>query len=396
MSYSDPAHQNAVQEIYRKLGTIPIAAILKHREATRGSSPLIAVPETATVAEVMLLLRNEGILAVPVYRVTEGQSGGRQYTGIISIHDILAYTVFQKLFDRLEPGSGAFVGDKAGELRDWIDSLMEDQEQYFGTPIGELVGLSRESQESWSLNASMPVSNLLQLLTAGAYHRALIVDDEGVLIERSEETENLPEGSFTTMITQTDVLAFLEDCVDLSQDARQRIEQLPVKEINELVTRRLEHQQEQAQSKATSTAERRTGKSRVVTVLDTATALQAFRDLYIGGVSAVAVVDKEGGLAANLSASDLRGLSSSNLEGLLDPVFTFLEIDTRRRSDQVKADQLKFVEPDAPLSKAIAIIRDAHIHRVWIADEGDKPVGVVTVSDILSVFVPDGLMAIEQ
>lgn len=80
------------------------------------------------------------------------------------------------------------------------------------------------------------------------------------------------------------------------------------------------------------------------------------RVMYLNRVSAVAVVDQEGAVAANLSASDLRGISVSNLDQLLDNVYTFLEVDTRRRADQVKADQLKSVEPDTLVEAAVAIV----------------------------------------
>lgn len=39
---------------------------------------------------------------------------------------------------------------------------------------------------------------------------------------------------------------------------------------------------------------------------------------------------------------------------------------------------------------------ESHIHRVWIVEEGDKPVGVVTLSDVLNIFVPNGMMAVEK
>ncbi|TPX55873.1 hypothetical protein PhCBS80983_g04939 [Powellomyces hirtus] len=394
-SLSDPLVQNAIAQVYEKLTTIPISAVLKHRRERRGGASyvpsLISVPEDARVGEIMLLLKNEGILALPVYRNIEGQDVGRQYTGIVSIYDILAFTVFQRLFDSAE-GSSADVE----KLKGVVEAMLEDQEQYFGTPIKELVGKSYESQESWSLNSSMPLSNLLQLFTSGLYHRALIIDDEALRAETGGQDDGPaptcpPEGSFTTMLTQSDLLNFLADCKDIPAEAMTRILSVPSSEVDSLAARRNQEGSSSAANNQTALK-----KSRVVTVPDSSNALQAFRDMYVNRVSAVAVIDKEGGLAANLSASDLRGLSSSNLACLFDNVYTFLEIDTHRRADQVKADQLKFVEPDAPMHKAAAMMRDSRIHRVWIADDGDKPVGVVTLSDFLSVFAPHGKIAKEE
>ncbi|KAJ3163029.1 hypothetical protein HDU86_002198 [Geranomyces michiganensis] len=388
-AFLDPSVQHAVADVYDRLSKLPISAVLAHRRQLRGEThklaPLIAVPEDATIGEIMLLLRNEGILALPVYReMDEGAGVGRQYTGIISIYDILAYTVFQKLFDS--------SGDQdAVKLRGAVDSMMEEQDQYFGTPVRELIGKSFESKESWSLHSSTPLSSLLQLFTTGSFHRALILDDEALRAETDGSDgpgpTAPPEGSFTTMVTQSDMLHFLADFNDLPRESLSRIINLPCKDLDALAAQR-------SQRAGNSTGAPQ--KPRVVTVPDSVTALQAFREMYTNRVSAVAVIDKEGGLAANLSASDLRGLSSSNLGCLFDNVYTFLEIDTRRRSDQIKADQLKFVTPDTPLVTATDMMRESRIHRVWIADDGDKPVGVVTLSDVLSVFVPDEWVASEQ
>lgn len=52
---------------------------LKHRrERKGGDAPLIAVTEESTIANVMTVLRNEGILAVPVYRQ---RADGQIFTG---------------------------------------------------------------------------------------------------------------------------------------------------------------------------------------------------------------------------------------------------------------------------------------------------------------------------
>ncbi|KAJ3013668.1 hypothetical protein HKX48_005622 [Thoreauomyces humboldtii] len=297
MSFAGPAFQNAVVGIYERLSNLPISALLAHRRERRTEGAvgsLIAVPEDAKVSEVMGLLRNEGILAVPTYRALE-DVGSREYTGIVSIYDILAFTVFRKAFDEELPKDEE-------KLKAIVESLLDDQEAYFGTPVKaelssysdhvfsltslqnpsikvkDIVGASREGKESWSLNSSMPLSSLLQLFTAGAYHRALVIDDEALRAETAGPNDGPgatapPEGVFTTLVTQSDLLFFVADSNLVSKTDLEVISGLPARELDALSSRRAFHDPGLDDMAAAAANE----GSRVVTVPDTATAFQAFR-----------------------------------------------------------------------------------------------------------------------
>ncbi len=108
--------------------------------------------------------------------------------------------------------------------------------------------------------------------------------------------------------------------------------------------------------------------------------------MFIHRKNAVAVVDKDGRLVANLSASDLCGLHRGNIDMLLLPVYEFLEMTVRERKGAILPDQLRTSKPDAPLDEIVNVILDSHIHRVWLINENDEPVGVVSITDILCLF----------
>ena len=55
--------------------------------------------EDTPLSTVLSALRDQNILSVPIYKKAE--DGGKTFTGIISVYDILAWTVFQRLFDEL-------------------------------------------------------------------------------------------------------------------------------------------------------------------------------------------------------------------------------------------------------------------------------------------------------
>lgn len=77
--------------------------------------------------------------------------------------------------------------------------------------------------------------------------------------------------------------------------------------------------------------------------LDTFTALSAFKVLYMHHVSSVAIVNPEKKLVANLSATDLRGISKSNLDILcLDSVYKYLEQGVKRSAGSVGKEYIFF------------------------------------------------------
>lgn len=100
-------------------------------------------------------------------------------------------------------------------------------------------------------------------------------------------------------------------------------------------------------------------------------------------VSAVAIVDDGGKLVETLSISDFSAISESNASNLFKPVIQFLQecLEARR--------------PPVTLLKSNTMIEilnamtENQIHRVWIVEQSSsKPIGSVTMSDILAGMIP--------
>lgn len=73
--------------------------MIAHRRYSLGIHPLISVHEDTTLEVVLMTLREAKILSLPIYKTLE--SGGKEFTGIVSVFDILSFTVFQQVFDIL-------------------------------------------------------------------------------------------------------------------------------------------------------------------------------------------------------------------------------------------------------------------------------------------------------
>ncbi|KAL2913992.1 hypothetical protein HK105_206442 [Polyrhizophydium stewartii] len=393
--------QTAARTAYACLAQSPIADLLKHMRRARGLKPLIAVHEDTPLASVLTTLRTANILAVPVFRTPPHEPTGRLFTGIVSVFDILANTVFQAMFDNMAD-SACVLSMDAPEFEKYM-AVLEQEQAFFATKVGSLVGSTRESSESWTLHSSDPLSSLLQMLTSARYHRVLVIDDQALEASARDAEDGFgptapPSGSSIRLVTQTDLVRYLADPAvrtALRPDAQDqasfdaalaRIWSMPVSAAEELATQRTPTNDMEA-SRPLDAA---TGapRKRVVTVRDTATALAAMRTMHQHGVPAVAIVDATERLVATLSASDLRGITAASIETLINPVFEFLEAG-RRSVGQLAADQMRTVSPTTTVEDAALQMLGAHIHRVWMVDDEDTPVGVLSFSDVLSLFVPE-------
>jgi CBS domain-containing protein len=103
------------------------------------------------------------------------------------------------------------------------------------------------------------------------------------------------------------------------------------------------------------------------------------------GISAVALTDNENKLIANFSASDLRGAARGMIGSLAKSTIDFLHKYGRGpRPPIVESDSLTF-------SKAVdklARLSYERIHRLYLLDDNDHPIGVFSMTDVFPVLCP--------
>ena len=173
---------------------------------------------------------------------------------------------------------------------------------------------------------------------------------------------------------------------------------------------------------ATRTTITRHGSS-VVTAPWDASALTCFKLMRDKNVSAVGIVDQNDELVANLSASDLRRLGQNSFRMLALPVAEFIsrrkgdaigrcdapfaearmlfgenekgtvEKSKSRSSSQEISDrtfvELVFARPTTTLRDVLQRFNTHSIHHVYVVDKHDRPIAVLTPTDILRVFAVD-------
>ena len=313
-----------------------MSSVIAHKRNTLGFQSMICAHESTTVSAALSLLRKYAILSIPVYQHAE--DGGKIFTGIITIFDLLGWTIFQSIFDEME-SEKKYPFDSKQEFEQYLFTC--DQENaYFNTCIKEIVGRSRESRGNWMMKSSDTVYSLVALLSQGGFHRALVIDEEQSLIsdlssKDYEDPSISTSGSSIVLLSQTDLLRYLWDFAGARLNTT-------VSHVNEMALQREAQPQKDG--------------SRVITCLSTVNALTAFRLLYIHRVHALAIVDDQGKLCANLSASDLRGIERGNLESLMDNVLEFLEKDVKRSPGSLLSDQLRSVPPNTSANDAVRMV----------------------------------------
>jgi 5'-AMP-activated protein kinase regulatory gamma subunit len=105
----------------------------------------------------------------------------------------------------------------------------------------------------------------------------------------------------------------------------------------------------------------------------------AFHQMLEHKVSGVAVVDDAGVLAGNISVSDLRGMAAADLGSLLLPVSRFLK-------ERVKQEVPVMCSARTTFGTAVHRLVQHRLHRLWCTDAMQRPVSVVSLTDVLRII----------
>jgi CBS-domain-containing membrane protein len=117
--------------------------------------------------------------------------------------------------------------------------------------------------------------------------------------------------------------------------------------------------------------------------------------LHTHRVSAVALVGPTGVFADVLCNADVRGMAKldpAEIAGLLDRSAEMFVARLRSRdlvvcaeSPAVHTEPTVTVAPDATFGEAVRALASLGAHRVFILDEGRRPVGVASAGDVLRI-----------
>nr|KYP56798.1 5'-AMP-activated protein kinase subunit gamma-3 [Cajanus cajan] len=341
---------------------------------------LVEVPYTASLAHTMHTLVANKVAAVPVAAPpgqwigaggsmiveSDKQTGAvrKHYIGMVTMLDIVAHIAGD---DHLSCG----------------DNVTEDLDQKLSDPVSSIIGHSFEGLSLWTLNPNTSLLDCMEVLSKGV-HRAMVPVDGQELEENvSAGVELVESASSYLMLTQMDVLRFLND---------------RARELQSILSR--------------SVQDLGANTEQIYAITDRTKLVHAIKCLKAAMLNAVPIVkasnvgedDHKQHINASLgrcrkligtfSATDLRGCYLATLKswlGISALAFTeevassplYRESDMQNRGYR---RELVTCYGESPLSEVIEKAVTKHVHRVWVVDQEGLLVGVVSLTDIIRVI----------
>jgi len=288
---------------------------------TQHPSHVIELPSTATPAEGFELLLSNNILSCPVY-----DAATKTYTGFLDVRDLVSSIIF----------AHEEQGLTTATFNDRWNELMLRGMQRFGTAVSVTYLSRRNPFRPMTANASLlAVARALST----QLHRVPIVDENGRCV---------------SILSQSLMIQFLNAHKDeLKDELRQTVGQLQL------------------------------GLCKVLSVASDASAWTAFKTLEVNSVSGIAIVDRDGKLVGNTSARDLKFFVLNRGTLSLDaPIQVYLARIRQRDIDEARHPSCS-IGLGTPIGHCLGLLSATGYHRVFIVDANAKPIGVVSITDIL-------------
>eukprot|EP01089_Gocevia_fonbrunei_P015484 TRINITY_DN453_c0_g1_i1.p1 TRINITY_DN453_c0_g1~~TRINITY_DN453_c0_g1_i1.p1 ORF type:complete len:325 (+),score=71.44 TRINITY_DN453_c0_g1_i1:79-1053(+) len=292
-----------------------------------------------TVKDALIVLQQKRIISAPLVDLNKGA-----YAGHLDMFDVVTFILgIYPDIDSITP--------KALQSLEWAGKHFDE------TPVKEVVELSKQQSPFGShikpIHRGTLLPRLLDLFYLGV-HRVSVVDSNNKIFN---------------LVSQSDVMQYFAQNIHLIESKSQSsLEDLGIGSFN------------------------------VQTITKDTVVIKALMLINSKRLSALPVIDEQGNLIANFSSSDLKGLKSEDLKDLLLPVWDYLVKRATPEEEYVCEKSLHplSVKKGDTLEHAIYKVVATRVHRLWVIDNDKKPIGVVSLTDLMQVFLPYGKKNQEQ
>lgn len=238
------------------------------------------------------------------------------------------------------------------------ESMEKEFPQLLHTKLRELVDFSKKDPMVQPVFEGAPALEVAITLGKGV-HRMLVFNEQKVF----------------SLISQADLIRYLSTFLEMKGSEDKRVQAMADRTVLE-----------------TGAVSQLWDIRRPVGVLSInadATVFQALLKLASTGASGLAVLDpKTGALFGNFSAADLKAFvtdpKNMPFELYFQNVGTFLARHSPASTKPVTA----LLRPEGPsFGSVLSLAAKTRVHRVWLVNEAFKPVGVCTLTNLISVVV---------
>lgn len=353
------AHREGVTTDSHDWTMVKAATLIKNQK-------VITIEGSLPVEEACNILITNNISSAPVYdaqikvAVETTIVHPRSYVGMFDYGDVIAYIllVLQNMPPPGEEGEESLEG-VAAAAADQSDNKYSREQLTF--EIKDIIRRAREGQE-------VPVKLASDLSQKNPFYS---IFPEATLLSCVEEfgygTHRVcvlnPDGSIKGILSQSTVARYIYD----NQRHFPDIESLMNKTLRQLGL----------------------GESAVIAVNADSPVLDALSLMSKHGISSVAVLGHMGIVLGNISMTDVKHVMQSYRHQLLwKTCFQFVSLVRTQQGIDDGQDRLPVfdVRLDTTLGFAIAKLLATKSHRVWVIDERERAIGVVSITDVMRVI----------
>jgi CBS domain-containing protein len=299
---------------------------------------VVRVRNDATISQALKILIDNKVQAVPVVDHTSGKP-----LYILSMMNILDYLL--QVFTEDD-----FKTDVTHQFLQWLEGKPEKVAQEKLTVIEQKIDYKLD--DAVTIDETASILDALKLSIDNHAHRVLALNSEGRI---------------SNLITQSRIIQFVAVMLDNLPKTTKTLEELKL------------------------------GVSPVLTISENSTAFQAFKLMREKRISGLAVVNDDGKLVGSISASDLKIIGYDvkfwNLLGL--PVKQYLRELNKASHPEFRSHLFLWArEPSGEpiviqckktdtLKFAVKLLNFYRVHRVYVVDENNRPVSILTLREVL-------------
>jgi len=296
---------------------------------------VITIHNDSTLSHAFKLLIDNKILCVPILdKQTQILCGQISVMGIIHL--------FLNSFSEQE------IIEIAKSHPDDVSVCLDKNVKFSTTRIHEIMSEVHVMDVPYSVQEETKLSDAVNIFVANPHaHRISVVNEDSKIVN---------------IITQSRILQLISCVADDLPKTRKTIDELNL------------------------------GYKSVVCINKNQLAFAAFQLMRDNNVSAIAATDNNGLLVGIISVNDFKlvGYHIKFFHLLGQTVSNYLELVKRYQvMDDIRPDQLTCKGSDS-LCRVIRGLTFYRVHRLFITDDNNKPIGVISVHDILKALLQQG------
>ncbi|KAI8097345.1 uncharacterized protein BX664DRAFT_326165 [Halteromyces radiatus] len=302
---------------------------------------VIEIDGNTPVEQACNILIDNNISSAPVYTISDtttqqktnsSMHSGKTYNGFFDYADVIAYILLILKSTTVEE-SGSL------EIRDIVKKALQGKQ----VPVSLASDLSQKNP-FYSILPEATLISAVEEFSCGT-HRVCVLN---------------PDGQIKGILSQSTVVKYLYE----NKHQFPSIDSLLNKTLRQL----------------------NLGQTDVISVSADSPVLDALSQMSTYGVSSVAVLGHMGVILGNISMTDVKHVLKSYQHRLLwDTCFQFVSLVRTQQGIDDGQDRLPVfdVRLDTTLGFSIAKLLATKSHRVWVTDERDRAIGVVSLTDVM-------------